>query len=118
MTELFVTDLENMESFVLDHLAVVLQQIHAELQVFSSIDIRRHHIVVCSIQKYLPKEFDALPFGHVGVRLHQHCIVSREEEIEVHVQVMGHETLVLGEDFLGFNELWEHRGGNTKYTLP
>jgi hypothetical protein len=89
-----------MKSLILDHFAVILQQVHTELQVLSPVDVGSHHIVVRPVKQDLPKKLDALSFCNIGLGLHQYCVVSREEKIKVSHQIMSHEALVLRENFL------------------
>ncbi len=46
-------DLEDVEALVLDHFAVVAQQVHADLEVLAAVDIGRHDVVVGAVQQDL-----------------------------------------------------------------
>lgn len=94
------TNLEYMKPLILDHFAIVLQQVHAELQVLSPVDVGSHHIVVRPVKQDLPEKLDALSFCNIGLGLHQYCVVSREEKIKVSGQIMSHQALVLRKNFL------------------
>jgi hypothetical protein len=82
--------LEHVEPFVLYHLSIVLQQFHAQLEMFSAVHVRRHHVVVGSVQQDLPQQFNALSLRNIRIRLDQDIIVSGEKEIEVGGQVAGY----------------------------
>ena len=50
--------LKHMEALILHHLAVVLEQVHADFQVIARINICHHDVVVGPIQQDLAKQFD------------------------------------------------------------
>jgi hypothetical protein len=93
-------DLEDVEALVLDHLAVVAQQVHADLEMLAAVHIRRHDVVVRPIQQDLAQQFDGLPLGDVAVRLDQDAVVPFEEKFEVDGQVPGDDVLVFSDEFL------------------
>jgi hypothetical protein len=47
---------ENMESFVLHHLSLIPKEVHAYLQMLSSIHIGCHYSVVCPVQQYFAQQ--------------------------------------------------------------
>ena len=53
MTAQSVTDLENVETFIVDHLPVIPQQLHDDLEVFARVHVLGHDIVVCPIKQDL-----------------------------------------------------------------
>lgn len=61
------TYLENVEALVLDHLLVILEQVHTMLELLLVSHVSDHHIVVRSVQQDLPEELDALALGDIGV---------------------------------------------------
>lgn len=93
-------DLEDVEAFVLHHFAVVAQQVHADLEMFSSVNVLRHDVIVGSVQQDFAQKLDGLPFGDIAVRLHQYAVVFVEKELKVHLQVSWNEVLVLSQEFL------------------
>lgn len=93
-------DLEDVEALVLDHLAVVAQQVHADLEMLAAVHIRRHDVVVRPVQQDLAQQFDGLPLGNVAVRLDQDAVVPFEEEVEVDGQVPRDNVLVFSDEFL------------------
>lgn len=42
-------DFEDMEAFVLNHLSVISQQVHADLEMLSSVHVRGHYCVVSPV---------------------------------------------------------------------
>ena len=92
--------LEHVETLVLYHLAVVAQQVHADLKMLAAVDVGRHDVVVGAVQQDLAEQFDRLALGDVAVRLDQHLVVPVEEEVEVDGQVTGDQLFVLGDEFL------------------
>lgn len=94
-------DFENVEAFVLDHFAIVLEQVHAELEVVAAVDVFGHDVVVCAVEEEFAKELDGLAFCDVRIRLDEGGIIAGEEEVEINGEVMGGEGFVFGEDFLG-----------------
>lgn len=60
-------DLEDVEAFVLDHFAVVLEQVHAKLEVLAAVDVFGHDVVVCAVEEDFTEEFDGLAFCDVRV---------------------------------------------------
>ncbi len=85
-----------MKALILHHLALVLQQVHAQLQVRAAVDVRRHDLVVGAVQQYLAQQPDGLPLRHVALRLHQDGVVLREEQLKVDVQVIGEQRFMFG----------------------
>lgn len=81
--------LEDMEAFVLDHLAVVSEQVHADLEVLAAVDVGGHDVVVGSIQEDLAEEFDGLALGDVRGGLDEDGVVFGEEEVKVGLEVVG-----------------------------
>jgi len=78
-------DLEDMKALVLHHLAVVSEQVHANLQMLSAVDVLGHDVVVGSVEEDLAQELDGLPLGDVAVGLDQYVVVLVEEQLEVDV---------------------------------
>lgn len=93
-----------MESFVLHHFPIVLEQRHAHFEVVSVIDIPRHNSVVVAVEKNLAKELNRLTFCHVGVGLNEGGVVFLEEQGEVGFEEVGDEGSVSGQDFLDWVE--------------
>lgn len=60
-------NLEDVEAFVLDHLAVVLEQVHAKLEVLAAVDVFGHDVVICAVEEDFAKELDGLAFCDVRV---------------------------------------------------
>lgn len=89
-------DLEHVKALVLDHLAVVTQEIHADLEVLAAVDIGRHDVVIRPVQEELAQEFDRLPFCDVARGLDEDVIVFVEEHVEVDSQIPRYNVLVLG----------------------
>jgi hypothetical protein len=83
------------ETLVLHHLSIVFQQIHAKLQMVSSIDVCGHDGVVRPVQKYLPKKFNALPLCDVGIRLDEDIVEPGKELVKVGREVTGDEAFML-----------------------
>ena len=67
--------LEHVKTFVLDHLTIVPQQVHAQLQVIASVDILRHDVVVYPMEKNLAQKFEGLPLRDVGAGLDEDAVV-------------------------------------------
>lgn len=89
-------DLENVEALVLDHLAVVAEEVHADLEMLAAVNVGRHDGVVGAVEEDLAEEFDGLAFGDVAVGLDEDVVVFVEEEVEVGGEVPGDELLVAG----------------------
>jgi hypothetical protein len=94
------THLEHVESLVVDHLAVVPQQLHDNLEVFARVDILRHDVVVGPVEQDLPEQLDRLALRDVTFRLNQHRVVLLEEHDKVCLQERCDQGLVLGKNFL------------------
>lgn len=95
-------DLEDVEGLVVEHAAVVAEELHGELEVGGGSDVRGHDGVVCAFEQERGEEVDGLPLGYVAVGEDQEAVVVLDEEGEVRVQVVRDELLVLGgEEFLG-----------------
>ena len=95
-------NLEDVKALVLHHLAVVAQQIHAQLQVVTRVDVGGHDVVVGAVEQDLAQQLDRLPLGHVRARLHQHLVVGGEEALEVDLEVLRDDLLVSSKDFLKY----------------
>jgi len=67
------------ESFVLHHFAIIAQQFHAQLEVLPALHISHHYVVIRTVQQDLSQQLDALPLGHIRVRLYQNIVESLEE---------------------------------------
>lgn len=91
--------LENVEPLVLNHFAIVFQQLHAEFQILPAFNICHHHAVIGSIQQNLAEKLYTLALGNIGTRLDE-CIEAGKEEIKVGSKVGGHKALVTGENVL------------------
>lgn len=87
-------DFEDVEALVLDHLAVVPEEVHADLQVLALVDVGDHDAVVGAVEEDLAEEFDRLTFGYVALGLDEDLVVFPEEEVEVDGEVAGDELLV------------------------
>lgn len=59
------THLEDVESFELNILALVAQQVHHQLEIFLRRNVSRHHVKVCSIQQNLSQQLQRLSLRHV-----------------------------------------------------
>ncbi len=59
------TCLENVEAFIIYHPPIIQQQLHANLEMVARLNVCCHHLVVGSIEQYLPEEFDGLSFGDI-----------------------------------------------------
>lgn len=55
-----------MKSLIIDHLPVVPQQLHDDLEVFTRVNVLCHDIVICSIEENLAEKLDGLPFCNVA----------------------------------------------------
>ena len=53
-----IAHFKDVETLILDHFPVVFQEVHAQFQMFASIDIFRHYAVVGSVKENLTKQFD------------------------------------------------------------
>lgn len=60
-------DLEYVEPLVLDHLSIVSQEVHTDLQVLASVDIRCHDIIVRAVEEDLAQELDRLSLCDVAL---------------------------------------------------
>lgn len=89
-------DLEDVEALVLDHLAVVAEEVHADLEVLAAVDVGGHDAVVGAVEEDLAEELDGLALCDVAVRLDEDGVVFLEEEVEVDGQIAGDEVLVAG----------------------
>lgn len=76
-------DFKDVEALVLYHLAVVAQQVHADLEVLAAVHVGGHDVVVGAVEQDLAEELDGLALGHVAVGLDQDGVVFAEEELEV-----------------------------------
>lgn len=65
-----LTYLEHVEALILDHLTIIAQQFHADLQVLSTLHVGHHHVVIGPVQEDLAQQLDTLPLGDIGVRQH------------------------------------------------
>lgn len=61
--------LEDVETLVLNHLSVILQQVHAQLQMLAAVDILRHYAIVGSVEEDLSEKLNRLSFCYVRVGL-------------------------------------------------
>jgi hypothetical protein len=61
-----LTNLEDVEAFVIDHLSVISQQLHDDLEMFARVHVLRHDIVVCPIEQDLAQELDRLALRHIA----------------------------------------------------
>ena len=84
-----------MKTFVLNHLSIVFQQVHAQLQMLASINILCHNAVIGPVEQDFSKKFNRLTLGHVRVRLDQNPVVLLKKHIEIDVQELGDELFVL-----------------------
>ena len=72
-----------METLVVDHLPVVSQELHDDLEMLPRVHILRHNVVVCSIEQNLAQQLDRLALRHIALRLDQHRVVLGEEGVKV-----------------------------------
>lgn len=89
-----------MEPLVLHHLAIIPQQLHAELEILPALHIGHHHVVVRAIQQELPQKLNTLSLGHVRVRLNKDVVESPKEQLEIGCQVGSHKVLMAGKNLL------------------
>lgn len=89
-----------MEPLVLHHLAIIAQQLHAQLEVFPALHISHHYVVIRTVQQDLSQQLDALSLGHIGVRLDQNVVESPKEQFEVGREVCSDEVFMAGQNFL------------------
>lgn len=75
---------EHVKTLVLNHLPIVAEQIHANFEVVTPIDIRSHNGIVGAIEQNFSQEFDRLAFGDIAAGLHQSAVIFLEKHIEVH----------------------------------
>lgn len=87
-------DLKDVKALVLHHLAVVAEEVHADLEVLAPVDIGRHDVVVGAVQQYLAEKLDRLPLRDVAVGLDQYVVVPVEKELKVDGKVSRYELLV------------------------
>lgn len=81
--------LEHVKRLVLDHLAVVLEEIHGQLEVIPAGDIGGHDDVVAAVKEDLAEEFDRLPLCDVGGGVEKdRVVVVGEEEVKVRCEVL------------------------------
>lgn len=92
--------LENMETFVLNHLSIVSKQIHTYLQMLAAVDIGSHNAVIGAVQQDLTKKLDRLTLRDITIRLNQGIIVFIEEKIEIRRKVSRNEILVSSQKLL------------------
>lgn len=105
-------DLKHVEAFVLDHFAVVTQEVHADLEMLARIDVACHDGVVGTVEQDLAEKLDRLALGDVAVGLHEGGVVAAEEEVKVDAEVARYEFLVPGEEFLGVLAKCTEKGGS------
>lgn len=79
--------LEDVEALVVDHLPVVPQQLHDDLEVFAGVHVLCHYIIICPVEQNLAQELDRLAFCDITLGLDQPVVVLLEELIEVRLQV-------------------------------
>lgn len=72
------TDLEDVKGFELNVLALVAQHVHHHLEVRLLSDITRHDTEIGTVEQYLAKKFERLPFGDVVVGKDE-CRKGRKE---------------------------------------
>lgn len=82
-------DLEDVEALVLDHFAVVAEEVHADLEMLAAVDVGGHNGVVGAVEEDLAEEFDGLALCDVAVGLDEDVVVFVEEEVEVGGEVSG-----------------------------
>jgi hypothetical protein len=70
------------EPLVLNHFAIIFEQLHAEFQILPAFNVCHHHVVIGSVQQDLTKKLYTLALGNIGARLDE-CIEARKEEIKV-----------------------------------
>lgn len=68
-----------MERFVIDHLAVVSEQHHDNLEMVRRLHVCGHDAEVRPLQQHLTQELDRLPLRHVTVRPYETAVVSSKE---------------------------------------
>ena len=91
-----------MKTFILYHFPVILQQVHAQLQMLAAVDVLCHHAIVGPVQEYLSKKLDRLSLRHVRVRLDQDSVVLLEKHVEIDVQELSNKLFVFRKDLLCF----------------
>ena len=72
-----------MEPFVVDHLSVVPQQPHDDLEVVARIHVLSHDVVIRPVDQDLAQQLDRLALRDVAFRLYQYRVVLGEERVEV-----------------------------------
>ena len=72
------THLEDMESFELDILALVAQQIHHRLEILFISYVARHDGEVGTVKQNFAEQLEGLSLGHVVARLHEPGVVDKE----------------------------------------
>ena len=78
-----------MKALVLHHFAIVFEQVHAQFQVFATVDVLGHDVVVGAVEQEFAEEFNALAFCNVRGGLDEDGVVASEEEGEVDGEVVG-----------------------------
>jgi hypothetical protein len=83
-------DLEYVEALILDHLAVIAQKVHTNLEMLAAIDVVCHNGIVGAVEEDLAEKLDGLALGDVAVGLNEDVVVFVKEEFEVDRQISGH----------------------------
>jgi len=88
------------EAFVVDHAAVITEQVHAEFEIGIGFDVARHEGVIAAFEEEGREEVDGLALCDVGGGIEKCVVVKRDEVVEIDKQEVGHELFVFDEDFL------------------
>lgn len=108
-------DLEHVEAFVLDHLPLVPEEVHANLQVLSIVNIQSHNRIIGAVQQDLAEKLDRLALGDIAARLDQYFVVLLEEQVEVRGQILCHNLFMFGQYIL-FQSAMAHRPDAITYS--
>ena len=86
-----------MKSFILHHLPLILQQIHAQFQMLPFIHIHSHNRIIRTIEQDLPEQLNTLPLGHITLTPNQNRVIPLKEGLEIDSQELRSEIFVPGE---------------------
>jgi len=71
------------EAFVVDHAAVVAEEVHAEFEIGIGFDVAGHEGVVAAFEEEARQEINGLAFCDVRGGIEERVIVERDEVVEI-----------------------------------
>ncbi|GMT31805.1 hypothetical protein PFISCL1PPCAC_23102, partial [Pristionchus fissidentatus] len=95
--------LKDVEGLELDALALLLEEVHHQLEVVRVRDVPSHDVEVVAVEQQLAQQLQTLPPRHVVLAVEQLLVVD-EEGVVVRVEELGRHRLVLRNQYLKCRE--------------